>query len=382
MVVDLAESRAKIDEIDRQMVELYEKRMTIAADVAAYKRSTGKKILDPAREKEKIENLRGLAQNEFNQVGIEDLFRLVMATSRKYQYHLLGTENIPLPFRPVKCLDVDKDTRIVCFGEPGAFSEQAMEEVFGTEITAFHESSFRDVMDAVARGDAKYGVLPIENSSTGGITDTYDILLDYDITIVAEHVLKIEQALLGKKGAKLEDIKLVYSHPQGLLQCAPFLEEHSISTKSYSSTSGAAKKIAEEDDMTQAAIASTRAAKQFGLEVLQESINFSDKNFTRFIVVSNQKVFLENADKISLCFEIKHQAGSLYNLLGNFYYNNLNLTKIESRPIEGRSWEYRFFVDIEGNLNTAEVENALASLEEYTSQLRILGNIASAVKIK
>lgn len=376
MVVDLAESREKIDAIDRQIVALFEERMAVAADVAAYKRSTGKKVLDPAREQQKLNSLRGMAKDEFNQAGIEDLFRQIMAASRKYQYRLLGTENFDLPFRPVETLDVDADTRVVCFGEPGAFTEQAMEEVFGTDITAFHKASFREVLQAVADGDAKYGVVPIENTSTGGITDIYDILLDYDITIVAEHVVKVEQALLAKPGAKLEEIKLVYSHSQGLLQCAPFLEEHAISTKSFSSTSAAAKKVAQGDDLTQAAIASVRAAKEFGLEVLQESINFSDKNFTRFIVVSNQRVFLTNADKISLSFEIKHQAGSLYNLLGNFYYNNLNLTKIESRPIEDRNWEYRFFVDIEGNLNTPEVGNALASINEFASQLRILGNVA------
>lgn len=376
MVVDLTKSRAKIDDIDQQIVRLFEERMKVAGDVAAYKRSTGKKVLDPAREQEKIKTLRGMAQDEFHQEGIEDLFRQIMSTSRKYQYRLLGTQNFEMLFRPVDQLDVDSDTRVVCFGEPGAYSEQAMEEVFGRDITSFHKASFREVLQAVADGDAKYGVVPIENTSTGGITDIYDILLDYDITIVAEHVVKVEHALLAKPGAKLEDIKLVYSHPQGLLQCAPFLEEHSISTRSFSSTSGAAKKVAEEGNMTQAAIASTRAAEQFGLEVLQESINYSDKNYTRFIVVSNQRVFLNNADKISLCFEIKHQAGSLYHLLGNFYYNNLNLTKIESRPIEDRNWEYRFFVDIEGNLNTPEVGNALASMDEFVSKFRILGNVA------
>lgn len=376
MVVDLAESRAKIDEIDQQILRLFEERMVVAADVAAYKRSTGKKVLDPDREREKIQRLREMAQDKYNQAAIEDLFRQIMSASRKYQYRLLGTQNTDLPFRPVKKLDVNEDTRVVCFGEPGAFSEQAMEEVFGKNIRSFHKSSFRDVLQAVADGEAKYGVVPIENTSTGGITDTYDLLLDYDITIVAEHVVKVEQALLAKPGAKLEDIKLVYSHPQGLLQCAPFLEEHGMSTKSYSSTSAAAKKIASEDSMTQAAIASTRAAEQFSLEVLQESINFSDQNFTRFIVISNQRVYLENADKISLCFEIKHQAGSLYNLLGNFYFNDLNLTKIESRPIEDRNWEYRFFVDIEGNLNTPEVGNALAGVHEFASQVRILGNVA------
>lgn len=150
-----------------------------------------------------------------------------------------------------------------------------------------------------------------------------------------------------------------------------------MTTKSYSSTSGGAKKVAEDDDMTQAAIASTRAGKIFGLEVLQESINYESENYTRFIVISNKKIFLSNANKISLLFEIKHQAGSLYNMLANFYYNDLNLTKIESRPIENKTWEYRFFVDIEGNLNDPAVSNALACINEYASKVYVLGNITT-----
>ncbi len=377
MVVDLKESRAKIDKIDKEIARLFEERMEVATDVAAYKRSTGKKVLDPAREEEKIAALRALTDNEFNKMGIEDLFRQIMSISRKYQYKELGAEtDTPLPFRQVDELDVDHDTRVVCFGEPGAFTEQAMEEVFGKDITAINKISFKEVIEAVANGEAKYGVLPIENTTTGGITDIYDLLPEYDIAIVAEHVVKVEQALLGKKGAKIEDIKTVYSHPQGLMQCAKFLEEHSyMTTKSYHSTSSGARKVAEEDDMTQAAIASTRAAKAFGLEVLKESINYESENYTRFIVISNQKVFLSNANKISLSFEVKHQAGSLYNMLSNFYYNDLNLTKIESRPIENKTWEYRFFVDIEGNLNDPAVSNALASISEYASELHVLGNI-------
>ena len=130
-----------------------------------------------------------------------------------------------------------------------------------------------------------------------------------------------------------------------------------------------------EDDISQGAIASTRAAKIFGLDVLEESINFERSNYTRFIIVTNQKVFLSNANKISLSFEIKHQAGALYNMLSNFYYNDLNLTKIESRPIENRNWEYQFFVDIEGNLNDPGVRNALACIRECAKELTILGNV-------
>ena len=375
MVIDLAESRKKIDEIDKEIVRLFQERMGVATDVAAYKRSTGKKVLDPKREEEKIESLRALGKDEFNKMGIEDLFRQIMSISRKYQYQALGPAVNEIPFRQVKSLDADADTRVVCFGEHGAFTEQAMEDVFGMNISAFHKNTFREVMEMVANGEAKYGVLPIENTSTGGITDIYDLLVDYDVTIVAEHVIKVEQDLLGLPGTKLEDIKMVYSHPQGLMQSAKFLEEHSyMSTKSYSSTSGAAKKVAEDGDRTQAAIASARAAKKFGLEILQKAVNYENQNYTRFIIITNQKVYLSNANKLSLCFEVKHQVGALYNMLANFYYNDLNLTKIESRPIENRQWEYRFFVDLEGNLNESAVENALATMHECASNLKVLGN--------
>ncbi|MCD7825379.1 MAG: prephenate dehydratase [Clostridiaceae bacterium] len=377
MIVDLAESRKKIDEIDQEIVRLFQKRMSVATDVAAYKRSTGKQVFDPKREEEKIEKLRGMVEDEFNKTGVEDLFRQIMSISRKYQYQVLGPRVNEIPFRQVDTLDADEDTRVVCFGEKGAFTEQAMEEVFGKNISSFSCQSFREVMETVANGEAKYGVLPIENTSTGGITDIYDLLTDYDVTIVAEHVVKVEQDLMGLPGTKLEDIKMVYSHAQGLLQCADFLDRHSnISTKTYSSTSGAAKKVAQDQDKTQAAIGSRRAAKAFGLDVIQEAINSKDQNYTRFIIITNQNIFLSDANKLCLCFEVKHQVGALYNMLANFYYNNLNLTKIESRPIENRTWEYRFFVEVEGNVKSPGVGNALASVREFASKLTVLGNIA------
>ncbi len=377
MIVDLSESRKKIDEIDEQIVHLFRERMRVATDVAAYKRSTGKQVFDPKREEEKIAKLRAMVEDDFNKTGVEDLFRQIMSISRKYQYQVLGPALDEIPFRQVDTLDVDEDTRVVCFGEHGAFTEQAMDEVFGKNITSFSRQTFREVMETVANGEAKYGVLPIENTSTGGITDIYDLLTDYEVTIVAEHVVKVEQDLMGLPGATLDDIKHIYSHPQGLLQCAEFLDKHpEIETKSFSSTSGAAKKVAEEQDKTQAAIASRRAAQAFGLEVIQPEINYKNQNYTRFIIITNQKIFLSDANKLCLCFEIKHQAGALYNMLANFYYNDLNLTKIESRPIENRTWEYRFFVEVEGNINSPGMGNALASVKEFASKLTVLGNIA------
>ena len=377
MVVDLEESRRKIDEIDREIVQLFQRRMGVAADVAAYKRSTGKKVFDAKRENEKISSLRNMVEDEFYKIGVEELFRQIMSISRKYQYQKLGPAVNEIPFREVEELDVNEDTRVVYFGEHGAFTEQAMEEIFGKNITSFNRQSFREVMEAVAEGDALFGVLPIENSTTGAVSGINELLMEYDVTIIAEHFVKVEQSLIGLPGTEMKDLRTVYSHAQGLMQCAKFLEKQKgIATKTYASTAGAAKKVREEGDKTQAAIASKRAADVLGLSVLQENINDEDNNFTRFIVVTNQKIFLSDANKLSLCFEVKHQAGSLYHFLSNFYYNDLNLTKIESCPIENRNWEYRFFVDVEGNINSPGVGNALASMKEFANNVTVLGNVA------
>lgn len=377
MVVDLQESRKKIDDIDREIVALFQKRMDVAADVAAYKRSTGKKVFDARREEEKIATLKEMAEDEFYKIGVEELFRQIMSISRKYQYQQLGPAVNEIPFLQVERLDVNEDTRVVCFGEHGAFTEQAMEEIFGKKITAFNKQSFREVMEAVANGDALFGVLPIENSTTGAVSGINELLMEYDVTIIAEHFIKVEQSLLGLPDAKIEDLHTIYSHAQGLMQCSKFLEsQKGIATKTYASTAGAAKKVKDEGDTTQAAIASKRAAETFGLHVLRENINNEDNNYTRFIVITNQKIFLSDANKLSLCFEVKHEAGSLYHFLSNFYYNDLNLTKIESCPIENKNWEYRFFVDVEGNVNSPGVGNALASMREYANNVTVLGNVA------
>ncbi|MCR5623870.1 MAG: prephenate dehydratase [Lachnospiraceae bacterium] len=378
MVVDLAESRKKIDVIDKQIVDLFEERMKVSSDVAKYKRSTGKKVYDPERENQKLEALRGMVNNDFNKTAVEDLFRQIMSISRKYQYKELGAEALELPFRMVDKLSYDEDTRVVFFGDRGAYTEQAMVEFFGENISAYNKTTFAEVIEDVSGQRAKFGVLPIENTSTGGITDIYDLLVDTDLTVVAEHVVKVEHALLGVPGANVSDIKTVYSHPQGIMQCSEFLKAHpDMKAEKFLSTAGAARKVSEDKDKSQGAIASKRAAKVFGLDILQEEINSQSQNYTRFIVVSNQKVFLSNANKISLSFEIKHEAGSLYNMLAAFYYNDLNMTKIESRPIEGRNWEYRFFVDLEGNLLDPGVSNALECVMECTNKMQILGNIVT-----
>lgn len=375
-MIDLGKLRSEIDVIDRQIVELFEKRMEICGEVAEFKIETGKKVFDREREKSKIETLTQLAHNDFNKHGIEELFLQIMAMSRKLQYQLLAKNGVVgrLPFIAIPDVDREK-VRVVFQGVEGAYSEAAMRQYFSEKITSFHVERWRDAMEAIQEGAADYAVLPIENSSAGIVADVYDLLMEYDNYIVGEQVIRCEHALLGLEGTKAEEIKTVYSHPQALSQCSKFLEEHrEWKQVPVENTAVAVKKVMEEKDKTQAAIGSLFAAKCFGASVLKEHIYYNEMNSTRFIIVSNQRVFRENAEKVSICFELPHKSGSLYNMLSHFIYNNLNMSRIESRPIPGKNWEYRFFVDFEGNLADSGVKNALRGIQEEANYFKILGN--------
>ena len=373
---DLLELREEIDKVDKQIVALFEERMQISEDVAKYKIANGKKVFDKDRERSKLETLKGLADNDFNRHGIEELFQQIMSMSRKLQYQLL-TENGAagrLPFIAVD--DIERENiRVVYQGVEGAYSHAAMREYFGKDVNCFNVKKWRDAMEAIAEGAADYAVLPIENSSAGIVADNYDLLVNFENYIVGEQIIKCEHALLGLPGTKLEDIRTVYSHQQALSQCEEYLDQHREWQQiPYDNTARAAKKVAEEKDPSQAAIGSKFAAEYFGLEILAEHVYYNEANSTRFIIVTNQRIFRRDATKISICFEVPHHSGALYNILSHFIYNNLNMNKIESRPIPGRNWEYRFFVDFDGNLNDSAVKNALRGIREEATNMKILGN--------
>ena len=373
--MDLLDLRNKLDEVDEKIVELYEERMDLCSQVAQYKIETGRKVFDRQREQEKLAKVRSLASNEFNSHGVEELFEQLMAMSRKLQYQILTKHETAgkLPFIGVDELS-DGKARVVFQGAEGAYSQIAMQEFFGEQINSFHVDSFRDAMSAIDEGRADFAVLPIENSTAGMVSEIYDLLAEFENYIVGEQIIKIEHCLLALPGTKLEDIKTVYSHPQSLMQSSGFLADHSWQQVSLQNNAFAAKKVSDEQDSSQAAIASELAGKLYGLEVLKKGINNTGDNSTRFIIVTNQKIFRKDAGKISICFEVPHESGSLYHMLSHFIYNNLNLSKIESRPIADRTWEYRFFVDFEGNLADGSVKNALRGLREEARSLRVLGN--------
>lgn len=374
--MDLGLIRNDIDKIDKEIVDLFEKRMKLTYDVAAFKIENGKPVYDKKREEEKLDTLSGLSEDTFNKQAIRELFTQIMSISRKKQYTLVKGEELQTEgLTPMD--EIPKgNKKVACFGEKGSYTEQAMEEFFGTNnIEGMNKHTFKEVIDALESGEADYGVLPIENSSTGGIDDIYDLLVKSHAYIIGEHVVKVDQALIGLPGAKIEDIRKVYSHQQGILQCREFLTQYpNIETEEYKSTSGSVKKVQTEQDPTQAAIGSERAAKYYGLEVLQSNINQESNNSTRFIIITNQKVYRKEGKKVSICFELAHESGSLYNMLSNFIFNQLNLTQIESRPIENKKWEYRFFLEFEGNLEDAAVQNALRGVKQEANNFYLFGN--------
>ena len=373
--MDLLTLRDQLDVIDAQIVELYEKRMKICGQVAEYKIETGKKVFDRQREQEKLAKVKSLTHNEFNSHGVEELFEQIMSMSRKLQYQMLAEQGSQgkLPFIGVDELESGK-ARVVFQGADGAYSQAAMMKYFGEHVNSFHVESFRDAMSAIDEGSADFAVLPIENSTAGIVSDIYDLLVEFENYIVGEQVIPIEHCLLGVPGAKITDIKAVYSHPQSLMQSAKYLADHDWQQISMQNNAFAARKVAEERDKTQAAIAGEHAGRIYGLEVLKKGVNDENNNSTRFIIVTNQKIFRKDAHKISICLELPHESGSLYRILSHFIYNNLNMCKIESRPMPDRTWEYRFFIDFEGNLSDSAVKNALRGIREEARNMKILGN--------
>lgn len=372
----LEELREKLDQVDDQIVELYEQRSKLTEEVGEYKIRNGIKVFDRQREHDKLQNVAAKATTDFNKKGIREIFEQLMSISRKKQYQQLVEAGAlgRLPFIEVDSLNAEH-ARIVFPGTEGAYSQAAMQDYFGENCNSFYVRTFRDAMESIEEGAADFAVLPIENTTAGAVDEMYDLLVEFENYIVAETIIPITHTLSGLPGTKLSDIERVYSKGVALMQASRYLDEHSDWQQiSVANTAIAAKKILDEQDMTQAAVCSAYAAKVHGLEILEDNINDNPNNFTRFIVVTNQKIFLKDAKKISICFEVPHESGSLYHLLSHFIYNDLNMSKIESRPIEGRNWEYRFFVDFEGNLADAAVKNAIRGLREESSSLKILGN--------
>ena len=310
---DLKECREKLDGIDREIVRLFEERMAVCGQVAEYKIETGKAVYDGEREKQKLAAVREMAAGDQNKEAVEELFTQLMTMSRRYQYSLLCArkKTPPLGFTEVEEIR-KRDVRVVFQGVEGAYSHAAVRMYFGAEADAYHVEKFEDTIRELERGQADYAVLPIENSTAGFVITNYDLLSRYDNYIVGEIYVPVDHVLLGVPGASVSDVKTVYSHNQALMQCSEYLDSHGDWNQvSVLNTAAAAKKVMEEGDKTQAAVASRTAGELYGLAELKTSISNERGNTTRFLVLSREPVYEKKASKVTVTFEVPHVSGSL-----------------------------------------------------------------------
>ena len=367
----LEEIRKDIDAVDKELVPLLKKRMECSLKVAEIKAQEGLPVYHPKREQEIIDKVT-LSGGEFG-TYIASVYREIMGVSREAQ-QIEMNDSSALAGQIVNAKDGIKENAVIaCQGIEGAFSHIAAQNMHQTGKIKFY-STFEDVFKAVEKGEATYGVLPVENSNAGSVSEVYDLILKYRYFIVSAVGLTVNENLLGVKGAKLQNIKKVYSHPQALAQSDDFIKSNGIEPIQYTNTAMAAKLVAEKNDQSIGAIGSTLAAELYGLEVIAPNIQSVKNNTTRFITISKQLIIPDNANKVSVVFSLPHAVGALQRILNRFCVNGLNLTKIESRSAKNGEFEYLFYLDFSGNLNERKTISLISSLSKELPDFTFLGN--------
>ena len=380
-MADLDDYRNKIDEIDKEITRLFEERMDTVIKIANYKKDNNLPIFNRDREDEVIDKNVGYLKNNDYAEETRKFFISLMEVSRELQSRKMieAEENVENKVILEEIRNV-RAGKIGYYGVPGSFSEEAMLKYFGELEDSNSYGEFEDVFLAVKNDEIKYGVVPIENSSTGAISQVYDLLYKYGFYIVGEECIKINQNLIGVKGTTLDTIKEVYSHPQPIEQSTEFLKNHSDwKLIPYHSTAACAKFISDLKDTSKAAIASNRAASMYDLEIIKEKINNKSDNSTRFIIISKELETDSSCNKVSVVFSLEHKAGTLYKLLRHFAENNINMMKIESRPMEKGAWKYFLYVDFEGNIESQEVKIALKLIEQSSAYFKLIGTYVKTV---
>lgn len=373
----LDELRQKIDQVDSKLVELFEERLDLVEKIAKYKEEKGLPIFDSCREKQVLEKTLSRLKNKTRAKQIEEFFKNLMLISRNYQAEKIFSQEIKMKIEFDHNKKNSSQQRLrVCFqGLSGSFSEQALHEYFGSEVEKVCVPQFEDVFKELENGSVDRGVLPLENSSTGSVSEIYDLLRRYDFFICGEKIIDVQHNLLGIKGAKLSEIKQVYSHPQAFLQSSEFFKSHpEMELIPCHNTAAGAEYVKNICRPDRAAVASKRAAEIFQLDLIAENINYNKNNKTRFIMISTEQKLNPRNNKVSIVFALEHNVGSLYNALKYFAENSLNLVKIESRPRLEQPWQYFFYLDFEGNLEEKRVKDAIRLIENNSFYFKLLGN--------
>ncbi|WP_322182390.1 prephenate dehydratase [Neglectibacter caecimuris] len=366
----LAEVRKEIDEIDRKLLPLFLKRMQCSEKVAALKREAGAPVLNAGREQEILAGVREKGGDYGAEA--EALYRSIMSISRMRQHKLLsGGEELRVLEREASRVMPERPEMVVCQGVEGAYSHQAALSFFGEAPISF-APTWKQVFEDVKAGRAQFGVLPVENSAAGSVTGVYDLILRYRFFIVGAEAVRVEHCLAAAD--RETPVTAVVSHPQALSQCAEYLESHGLKAVEYSNTAAAAKYVAEQKPKGVAALCSREAARQYRLSILEENVQDEKDNTTRFVIISKEPIFPENAEKISLCFSLPHTPGALHTVLARFALCGLNMTKIESQPIPDKAFTYDFYLDFTGNIHETEALNLICALHDELPRFSFLGN--------
>ena len=366
---ELDEKRSKINSLDSELAVLFEKRMNLVREIGMLKGDTGTAVYNPERELAVIDNILGSIKDNGLYPYASEFARDMMEVSKKYQKDLIKSRT------KVRHLKLEEGGEAGYQGAEGSYTEQAFAWIYGEGTKARAYGRLADLFEAISSGELSAGVVPFENSSTGGVNAVTDMMRDYDLYIKAETELRIEHCLLGQKGSMLRDIKYVYSHPQALGQCAGFFSENPGLTEcSYQNTAFAARDVAAWGKIENGAIASKRCARLYGLDIIREGIQDNTKNKTRFIVISADPTPEDDASKTSILFTSNHTPGALYKMLEPFYENSINITRIESRPNPRRSFEYYFYLDFNGSAYDQNIVKALEKAKESCGYFRILGS--------
>jgi chorismate mutase/prephenate dehydratase len=348
--------RRKIDEVDARIVKLIAERIRIAGQIGKEKKKQGIQIEDREREKVVLEKVKGIARSEnINQEDLESIYRRIVTASK-------GMQGAVVAFQ----------------GEIGAYSEQAALRFFGPSVQVKPCESLDDVFKIVEQDEVQFGVVPIENSLEGSIGRVYDLLLDSSLKVCGEIELRVIHYLIANPGARLDLIKRVYSHPQALGQCLAFLKHLDCELIPTYDTAGSVKMIKEKGITDGGAVAGIRAAEIYNMEIIAREIEDNPNNFTRFFILAKQDSPPSGNDKTSVVFSLRHKPGALYEFLKELTTRNINLTKIESRPMRQKPWEYNFYLDFEGHREDEAPQEAIEKLKNSSIWVKVLGSYPKA----
>lgn len=367
--MELNEIRTKIDQLDQQIQSLFEQRMLLCQDVAKYKQAHHMPVFQASREKQVLDQVEQRSSNGLGPASRTFFANMMSISSQLQQKMLVAAENAPeIPYTLM-----ENATSVGCQGTIGANSETAAQLFFPGRKIQFYPT-FEQVFEAVESGTLQYGVLPIYNSISGTVTQTVDLMGKYNFFITAMNQVEVTHCLAALPGAKLENISVVYSHPQALSQCSDFLDARHLSQRDYSNTATAAKMIAESNDRTIAAICSEDCAKRNHIKILASHISNVVPNFTQFICITKDMQVAKNASVISVMLTLSNEPGSLSRILNKFFLYGLDMTKIESRPIRNGSFDVVFHIDFKGNLRNRDIAAFLNDLCKSCQEFKLLGN--------